>query len=180
MKRNNFMKLIGLFILTVFIGCHLVAKDTRVIPGAVLEPGQSIEATNKFGSVKISYVSRTKRRYEWDGQSRVVNLIVRPEPFQGREGMYDPADVWFICLRTRLVIEEYTINFINQKDLYDYLYQGSAIMDWVYTSDGLVVGYGLCKSREQVNIDVFQILLNGKKPTNIRGANPDQIRLIQK
>ena len=54
--------------------CNIVAKELEV-PGAVLKPGQSIESTNKFGTVKISYVAPLKRKFEWDGQSRVVKIL---------------------------------------------------------------------------------------------------------
>ena len=178
-KNNLLSKLIYIVVLSTSVSCHLLAKDNQVIPGAVLKPGESIEATNKFGLVKISYASPVKRKFEWDGTSRIVKLTVRPEPFEGREGMYDPADVWFVTFRTRLVIEEYTKNFNSYDYIYKYLYEGSGVYDWVYTSDGLVVGYGTCPSREEVSIDVFQLLLNGKKPTNLRGARNNQIKLIK-
>lgn len=171
------------FILVLISSLTFVANgqaEIEEVKGAVLQPGQSIVATNKNGSVKISYVSPTKRKYEWDGHSRVVNLTVRPEPFQGREGMYDPADVWLICFQVRLLLEEYTINFKNEKEMYQYLYQGGGIMDWVYSSDGLVVGFGRSPSRQAIDIDLFQILLNGKRPTNLRGASQTAIRLINK
>ena len=51
-------------------------------------------------------------------------------------------------------------------------------MDWVYTPDGLVLGYGLTPSRRQVNIDVYQVLLGGKKPLQLRGAKPDAITVV--
>ena len=190
MKNDHFLKQIGFCLLAVFLSCnHLHAKETLVVPGAVLEPGQSIEATNKFGTVKISYIAPLKRKFEWDGQSRVLKMIRgqedNPEPtgiaHPEAHGMYNPADVWFFSFYdTRLVVGEYTYNFHNIKDIYSFLYEGSAVSDWVYTSDGLVVGYGYPPSKEAVNIDVYQLLLNGKKPTNLRGARNNQIKLIAK
>ena len=62
--------LIKLFLFQLAFGClllcNLVAKEMEV-PGAVLKLGESIEATNKFGPVKISYVSPKERKFEWDG-----------------------------------------------------------------------------------------------------------------
>lgn len=63
------------------------------------------------------------------------------------------------------------------KDIEKELYQGSAVLDWVYTDDGLVVGFAKISSRRQVNIDVYQFYLNGKKPSKIKGSRPNNIKI---
>lgn len=105
------------------------------VPGVVLKQGESIEATHKFGPVKISYIAPLKRKFEWDGQSRVVKILLPMEP--GRSP--DPT-------------------VTGKPDFVGGLYP---------------------PSKEQVNIDVYQLLLNGKKPTNLRGARNNQIKLIK-
>jgi hypothetical protein len=157
------------------------ASPTVPVEGAVLRPGQTVQATNKFGSVRVAYVSPVERRFEWDGQSRVVKMIVRPEPWLGERGLYDPAAcsvvIFPLCRRPRLVVEEAFLDFDNYDQLYAFVYQGSAVMDWVYTSDGLLVGFGRSPGRDQINVDVRQLTIHGRKPEALRGARDGGIRL---
>jgi hypothetical protein len=144
----------------------------------VLSQGQTIEATNKNGKIKITYVSPLRRKYQWNGQERVVTLIPRQEPFDGRLGLYQPADSWILGLRkTRLVLDEAIRNFDSNEKAIDALVESRGYMDWVYTSDGLVVGFGQTPSRKQVNINVFQFLVRGRKPANLLGSRPQQIEI---
>lgn len=159
-------------------GTTAIARDIPVVD-AVLEAHQAIEATNKFGSVRVSYISPTRRRYEWDGRSRGVNLIVRDKPWMGEQGLYDPADCFLICRTPRLVLGEAVHDFDSYEQIYRFLYQGSSVMDWVYTNDGLVVGFGRSPQRDQINIDVRQITIRGQKPENLRGARESDIRLVR-
>ncbi|PYL58067.1 MAG: hypothetical protein DMF30_03950 [Verrucomicrobia bacterium] len=80
---------------------------------------------------------------------------------------------------TRLVVEEASIDFGKEDQIYAFLKQSSAYMDWVYTSDGLVVGFGRTPSRKQSNIDLWQILLRGQKPVGLIGARREQIVLTE-
>ena len=167
--------LVGLLCVANF-RTHAANKPTK---STVLTPDQSVEATNKNGKVKISYVSNIKRKYEWDGRSRIVKMILREESFQGRSGLYEPADSWGLNpFEIRLVVEESTIDFENEGQIYAFLRQSSNYMDWVYTGDGLVVGFGRTPERKQINIDLWQILLHGKKPSGLKGAKQNAIRLI--
>lgn len=57
-------------------GCS--GPSNTPVPGPVLQPGQSIDATNRSESVRVSYTPTQKRKFEWDGRSRLVTLIARP------------------------------------------------------------------------------------------------------
>ena len=145
----------------------------------VLHPGETIEARNKFGTVQVTYVSPLKRKYQWDGKTRVVKMIARPDRFLGELGLYEPAGCWIIaCPNPRLVVREAFHDFPNDEELYRFLYQGSGVMDWVYTDDGLVVGFGRSQERQQINVDVRQLTVRGQKPVGLRGARNEDIRLI--
>ena len=98
----------------------------------------------------------------------------------GKTGLYDPADRWLFDVRTRLVVQESVMDFQADDEAYAQLYEGSAVMDWVYTPDGLVVGLGRSPSRQQINVDVFQFLVRGQKPKALRGARPNQIGLSRR
>ena len=167
---------VGVLIGSMFVtGCN-VASEEPTVNGAVLFPGQSIEASNRNGKVRISYVTSVKRKYEWDGRVKIVKLIPRKEPFGGRLGLYQPASSWGLNpFEIRLVAQEAAINFASEDQIYAFLRQSSDYMDWVYTNNGLVVGFGRTPSRKQINIDLWQILLRGQKPNGLIGAKPEDI-----
>lgn len=163
------------FLTILLLSCGPRKMD-QVVRRAVLVQGESIDATNKNGRVKISYVGPTQRAYEWDSEKRTVELQPRKEEFDGKLGLYDPANSWiFLSHNTRLVLNEATRDFDSQKKARTALTESSAYMDWVYTPDGLVVGFGRSPERKQINIDVFQFLIRGKKPINLEAARPNQI-----
>lgn len=148
---------------------------------AVLHPGQSVEARNRFGRVKVSYVSPLERRYEWDGGSRIVTLRARDYRFRDELGLYDAGNCLVIviplCRTPRLVVREALHNFANYDQAYAFLHEGSAVMDWVYTSDGLVVGIGRSPGRKQLAIDVRQLTVGGAKPRELKGARDTAVKL---
>src|SRR5262249_15743487 len=104
-----------------------------LVRGAVLSPGQTVEATTDNGKVRISYVSSVKRKYEWDEKERLVKMIPRPEPFQGKLGLYNPAASWGLNPGgTRLVVQESVINFHSEAEVSAFLRQSSDYMKWVF------------------------------------------------
>lgn len=170
----------------VYLICAIVAgllacsgRTEAPVRETVLKAGQSLEATNRFGAVRVTYISPVKRKYEWDDETRVVKLIPRPERFLGEMGIYEPAGCFIFCRTPRLVLEEAYHDFPNYDQLYAFVYQGSSVMDWVYTSDGLLVGFGRSPAREQINVDVRQLTVRGRKPIDLRGARDADIHLIQ-
>lgn len=171
-------------LLSIFIAFNLVACSDSVptepysYTELAMEPGMVIEATNKNGTVIIEYLSPLERRYKWGGHDEKCTLIPRKERFTGRLGAYDPAPsyIWEI-FSPRIVADDSQLNFKSMKELKAKLYEGSAILDWVYTNDGLVVGFAKSPSRNQVNIDVYQYFINGKKPTILEGSRPENIKI---
>ena len=49
-----------------------------------------------------------------------------------------------------------------------------------YTNDGLAVGFVIIKKRSQINIDVWQIYINGVKPKNLKGSCPNRVKISYK
>jgi len=161
-------------------GCSEDAPVREVVLG----PGESVTATNKFGTVKISYVSDRERRFDFDGRTKVAKLIARPDRFLGMLGLYDPADAWvFAPPPFRLLVEEAERHFQSYDEIYAALYEGSAVEDWVYTKDGLVVGYEKVPPPPNSGlfdtyiVDLYQYYLNGAKPTGLRGARDSAVQL---
>jgi hypothetical protein len=155
--------------------CRQASNEAQVRE-TVLSQGQTVEATNKNGKIRISYVSPTQRRYEWDDQQRVLRLKARLEPFDGRLGIYEPANEWDLFgTKTRLIVQEAIRKFENEDQIKAALAEGGDYMDWVYTNDGTVVGFGRMPARRQISVDLWQFLVQGKKPSNLIGARADHI-----
>lgn len=175
-KKARFATAALLFALSV--GC----EEPAPVREAVLGAGESITATNKFGTVRVSHVASTKRRFEWDKQTEVVTMIPREERFMGKLGLYEPAGRFGPSLPgdVRLVVEEATRDFEDYRQVYAVLYEGSAVMDWVYTRDGLVVGFSRTPERgNQINVDVYQFLVQGQKPRDLKGAREEAVHLTR-
>ena len=148
------------------------------VRNAVLKPGETVEAYNSTGKVRISYIDATKRRYQWDGRSQLVAMIPREEVFDGKLGLYEPADSWGLSFwKDRLVVQESVINFESVAAIEAFLLQSRDYMNWVYSDDGLVVGFGRTPARKQINIDLWQLLLHGEKPKKLKGAQNTAIQL---
>ena len=176
-KYRQVIALLG----TIGIASCKPNSDEIPVRNAILKPGETVEANNSNGKVRIAYVAATKRRYEWNEKSRVVTLIPREEIFDGKLGLYEPANAWALPFsKDRLVVQESIINFENLSEIEAFLVQSKDYMDWVYNDDGLVVGFGRTPARRQIDIDLWQLLLHGKKPTGLSGARPDRIQLIRK
>jgi hypothetical protein len=147
--------------------------------GGVLSPGQSVEATNKYGSIKITYVSAVRRKYEWGYHSKVIRLRPRGVAFRGMMGLYDPGDTNDLYAE-RLIIQESELDLENYDEAYKFLLSSVGSNDWVYTSDGLVVGFNVTPGQPAVHVNLFQLLVRGERPHRLRGARPDSIRLVSK
>jgi len=140
-----------------------------------------VEAKNKSGTVVIEYISPLVRRYKWDGYNEVRTLIPRKERWLGKLGIYDPAEqsIWNI-FSPRIVAEDSQLHFSTNTELEKWLYQGKDAYDWVYTNDGLVVGFIKSRDRNQVNVEIYQLYVDGKKPITLEGSRPGNIKIYRK
>lgn len=50
---------------------------------------------------------------------------------------------------------------------------------YVYRDDGLVVMWGKTPERNQLNVEVWQILINGKKPAKLPGSSNEAIVTLE-
>jgi hypothetical protein len=169
---------LGIFIATNLIACgDSVPKEPYPYTELAMEPGMHIEATNKNGTVSIDYIDPLKRRFRWEDHDEVRTLIPRKERWLGELGAYDPAPAYIWEVFTpRIVATDSQLHFDSMSDIDKWLYQSSPVLDWVYTDDGLVVGFSKNPNRYQVNVAVYQLYLNGKKPTNLEGSRPENIK----
>lgn len=139
-----------------------------------------IQAANKNGEVSIEWLGPLERRYKWDEYDEVRTLIPRETRWLGELGAYDPATQYFcIFCPIRIVASDSLLDFKSMEEVDAFLYQSSAVVDWVYNDEGWVVGFSKSPQRNQVSVEVFKITINGKPPQKIEGSRNGAIKIIK-
>ena len=147
---------------------------------SVMSPGMSIKATTATGTIVIRALDDLHREYTWDGATRAVTMDVRRERWYGSLGLYFPGsgDHWEEHQGvTRGVLEEGQQHFDTGGEFDAWLTKRLAReqMSFVWTDDGLLVGWGKNLSRKQLNVEVWQIFIGGAKPTKLKDSNNSAI-----
>lgn len=134
---------------------------SRVENETVMAEGAIIEATNKFGTIKIEAGKGTRRTYSWDQGREDVRLRKRPSRWYGSLGLYHPGGGKHV----HLVVEEGIQHFCSEREAREWLLKSQDRMDWVCSSDGLFVGWYSTKKPDEeswaVLVSVWRICING-------------------
>jgi hypothetical protein len=169
MKNRVMLFFVGLCVISIISVAIVYAKsksDTLKIE-LVMSEGETIKATTQMGEITIVAGKGLKRTYRWYGSL----------------GAYYPAPSylhWFACNGiSRCVVDEGIQHFNNEKALYKWILD-IKWLEFVYTSDGLLVCWQKSPQREQLNVEVWQLLVNDKKPSKLKGANDSKIQRIPK
>jgi len=147
----------------------------------VMPPATKITATTPKGTITIVSGKGLKRSYTWEGATRSVEMWPRDERWYGSLGLYfpGPGQHWEEHNGiTRGVVEEGQQHFKTAEEALDWI----AKRDWmphVYRNDGLVVGWMKVPARRQLNVDVWQLYIGGRKPTKLAGSRDDKITVQQ-
>jgi hypothetical protein len=173
------------------------AKAVDYFPGAGSEPnvpipagieiampdGMILEATTPVGKMRVEAVPQSKRSYTWEGATRSVIMGARTgERWYGSKGlMYPgPGNHWEEHNGiSRGVLEEGQQHFKSTAEAMAWLKERSW-MPFVHNNSGLVVGWQKVLERQQLNVEVWQIMINGKKPKSLPGATDAKIEIIRK
>jgi hypothetical protein len=143
----------------------------------VMTEGMVIEATNPNGTIAIDAGKGLSRTYKWKDNSTTVNLYPRCERWYGSMGAYTPGRGGKIFALT----EEGQQHFCCSEEVYEYLKWQMEDYQYVYTSDGLVVGWyenlGPTGSEIALHAEVWQVYIDGRKPVNLEGASDAKIRV---
>lgn len=145
----------------------------------VMSPGMSITAETPVGKMTITAGKGLNRSYTWEGATRSVEMIPREERWYGSLGLYfpGPAEHWNEHNGiTRGVVEEGQQHFKTAEEFREWL-AARKYMPYVYREDGLVVGWRKAPARKQLNVEVWQIYINGKKPAKLDGSQGDKIKV---
>jgi hypothetical protein len=173
-------RIVLLLLVLVTLGCEEKMADPYLYTELAMSPEMQIIAANMNGQVSIEWLSPLSRKYKWDNHEEIRTLIPRKTRFMRKLGAYDPATQSIFCFfcPIRIVADDSMLDFNTMEEVYEYLYQGSAVLDWVYNDNGWVVGFAKVPERKQVNIHVYKITVNGKSPLQIKGSRNDAIEII--
>ncbi len=143
----------------------------------VMSPGMRITATTPVGVITVTAVDALTRSYTWEGATRSVEMGPRHERWYGSLGLYYPGPGFHWKEHkgiARAVVEEGQQHFKTAEEAMKWIKS----RDWipfVYRDDGLMVGWGKTLPRKQLNVEVWQILIDGKKPERLTGSQNDKI-----
>lgn len=145
----------------------------------VMPADSTIEATTNTGKIIIRSGKGLKRWYTWDGATSYVVMSPRNERWNGSLGLIYPGmgSHWFPAHEgiSRGVLEEGQQHFRTIEEAMNWLNKQKEISPLVYSDYGLVVSHAKYLPREQLNVDVWQILIDGKKPERLIGSNNSAI-----
>ena len=166
-----------------FAGCptNTSTKNAgRILPftEVVLTPGMTVTATNPNGTVSLHATGSAVREISGDGWKTEFKLIPRTTRWYGSLGLYNPAES--SSPYGRLLVDEGRLHFDSVSDALKHLYVDSQRSKWVYTNDGLVVGYDVSPipgGEPTRSVTLWQIYVDGKKPTSMPGADDSAIKV---
>lgn len=170
--------------LTVFVVVSMAAlaqsagsEESVAKNETVMSPGMEIRATTSLGQIQVIAVDELTRSFMWEGATRSVKMSPRVERWYGSLGIFCPGagEHWKEHNGiTRCVAEEGQQHFKSVEEAVEWI-RSLAWLPHVYRDDGLVVGWGKTLPRKQLNVEVWQIFVNGKKPTHLPGSENDKI-----
>jgi hypothetical protein len=172
----------------VKIGCLLITLSScnPVKPAVgrsevVMTRGMVISARTPEGEISIRAGEGFERSYTWAGATRSLEMWPRRKRWYGSLGLYYPGPGQHWKMHdgiTRAVVEEGQQHFSSVEEALSWLRsRNRGWLDYVYRDDGLVVGWKRVPSRRQLNVEVWQILIQGSKPAKLDGSDNDRIRV---
>ncbi|MGA9535415.1 MAG: hypothetical protein WBR24_05860 [Desulfobacterales bacterium] len=184
MKR----KIIFIILLVIFTGCVSISrtKNQTIAKEAVLKAGMTLCATSGDEKMCIFAEDDFKRIISWDGVSRSITLVPRNKRWHGLLGLVspDPPDnnLPYHEGITRAIVQEAQIELPNIEPFYKSVNSPFEQAKTVYRDDGLGVKWYESvmpdlSSGGVLDLMVFQILINGKKPEHLIGSRDDKITL---
>jgi hypothetical protein len=148
----------------------------------VMSEGDTILATTDAGKIEVLAGAGLKRSYTWEGATRTAKLLPREERWDGSFGAYfpGPGEHWKNHNGiTRGVLQEGQQHFKDKKSALDWLATRQKWYPTVFTNSGLAVSFGKVAERRQINVEVWQIMIEGKPPKGLRGADDTKVRFVK-
>jgi hypothetical protein len=167
----------GYFAWALPVGDGPVPRENEV----VMSPGMKVEADTPSGRMIITAGLGLKRSYTWDGETRSVEMIPRKSADRRDMGIYFPGagEHWISHHGiTRGCLQEGCLHFKSEKEMLRWLNEKPGFVPRVYSNDGLAIWVLKTPGRNQLNVDLFQVDINGVKPTIIPGAVDGKIHTL--
>ena len=141
----------------------------------VMSDGMVVNAKNDFGVISIVADGGFYRTYIFDGHKEKIKLRKRDKRWNGSFGIYSPTGSGDI----HLVVEEGYQHFYSGKEAIEWLVWQNKQMHYVYTSDGLVVGWSVEEDSESgpisLSVQLWQFYIQGMRPVDLTGSSDDLI-----
>lgn len=173
--------IISALLMSIFIP---ITAGAAPPPELVLRENVRLSATTSTGIITITTGKGLERTYSWDDCSLSAHMGARDSRWFGSLSIYDAAHGFGEGATTsschgisRTVVEEGQIHFANITDAKIWIQRFSQDIPTVWSKDGLVVRWSITPQREQINVDVWQICIAGKKPTALAGADGKSIHI---
>jgi hypothetical protein len=148
-----------------------------VLAEIVMRPGARLKAVTKAGAIEVTAGEGFWRSYTWSGETRFAVLKPRNKRWYGSLGVYWPGDGDHWKEHdglTRAVLDEGQQRFETMEAAVAWLRERT-YMPFVHRNDGLVVGWTRVPERRQLDVEVWQIYVNGAKPTELPDSDDGSI-----
>lgn len=174
MRRLKLSILLCLFLPACIEGGFFTPKEPAMCPG------MNIDVTRGSDRLKISAKGTKTRIYEIKGHTIEVDLGPRRNRWRGSLGLYRPGGKG----NFHLVLDEGQQHFHSEKEAHDWIKFVGDRLGYMYSSDGLVVGWKLQKDPESdqnyaLSVDLWQIVIQGKKPESFKGADDKTLKITR-
>jgi len=139
----------------------------------VMNPGMRIMASNSENKITITAGEGYFRSYTWDGATRSATLWPRNKRWYGSLGIYfpGPGQHWTSNHGiTRGVLQEGVLWFSTTNDVVAWIRGNFSRGNCVYSDNGLLVAWEKIPARKQISVDVWQIMVSGKKTVRLAGS----------
>lgn len=150
----------------------------------VMREGVTIQAQKDGSSINVRSGNGFDRAYEWDNCTLKSNMGARKQRWFGSMGIYDPAPSFGLSSSprgcsgiSRTVVQEGQIHFDDLRFAYEWIRRRPSSYKTVWTNDGLLVSWATVPGRTQLNVDVWLVCIDGRRPSQLDGATDTAIRV---
>lgn len=166
-------KILLMYFILQLHGCDGQAMRGKLLPHTetVLRPGDRITVNHPHGTLTVKAGKGSSRSFSGEDWKADRVLIPRKGRWNGSAGLYDPGAS--TTSHGRFLVEEGKQFFSTESEALRFLMMGSEVFRPVYTNQGLVIGYSDSKvpGGNVRSIRVWQIFIQGRKPTTLKGAS---------
>lgn len=159
--------------------CEKQNASSSLVTESVLSDGMRITASTPNGELVITGKKGPMRIYSGPGWSKDSTLIPRQKRWYGSLGLYDPAGSE--TQSGRVIVDEGRQFFVSESEALRYMkYLSGYFGELTYSKRGLVVAYKVIPVEGGSpirSIAVWQIYINGQRPTSFRGGDDSKIKI---